>query len=200
MNLITRALRYFVENRYNQRFLARFGLDSGTPAPNELPSDSVPNMVVWLRNIDRLISMVGVDRAATFTDLGCGTGVALAYARQRYDFEEFIGVEIQPELVKVANQNLSTKGMRAKTTVICEDVRAHQLCDARHVLFLFNPFGQSTLRQFLGANITTLRRTRSIMLIANDHLAAVASEFGPVIARDKSYRLTAVQFESGVAK
>lgn len=200
MNLITRAIRYFFEDRYNRRFLARFGLDSGTPAPNDLPADSVPNMVVWLRNIDRLISMVGVDRAATFTDLGCGTGVALAYARQRYDFEEFIGVEIQPELVKVANQNLSAIGLNAKTTVICEDVRAHQLRDGKHVLFLFNPFGQSTLRQFLGANITTLKHSRSVMLIANDHLAAVASEFGRVIARDKSFRLTAVAFESGAAK
>lgn len=196
MNSLTRKLRYFVEDRYNQRFLARFSLDPGSPEANELPPDSVANMVVWLRNIDRLISMVGVDETATFMDLGCGTGIALLYAQQKYDFKEFLGVEIQPDLVKLSNQNFKRNGVRRETNVICADVRLYELPNSRHFLFLFNPFGEPTLRQFLGTNITTLRQSKSVMLIANDHLATVGLEFGRVIARDKNFRLTALQFES----
>ena len=50
--------RYWREEIFNARFIARFNLDVGPyDTPVGLRPDSKPNHSVWLRNVDRLIAM-----------------------------------------------------------------------------------------------------------------------------------------------
>jgi SAM-dependent methyltransferase len=87
----------------------------------------------------------------TFIDIGAGKGRALLLASE-FDFRRIIGVELLPELVKVARENVSEferRGMRSGIEVVCGDATNFTLPAEPAVIFLFNPLPESSLRKFL---------------------------------------------------
>jgi hypothetical protein len=91
-----------------------------------------------------LMAAVLIDFADfTFIDLGAGKGRALLMASE-YPFREIIGVEIQPELHAIAEQNIacfSSPEQRCRNvTSICVDAREYEFPNAPTLLYLFNPF------------------------------------------------------------
>jgi SAM-dependent methyltransferase len=79
----------------------------------------------------------------TFIDLGSGKGRALLMASE-YPFREIIGVEIQPELHAIAEQNISrfsSPEVRCRNiSSICADARDYEFPAVPMLLYLFNPF------------------------------------------------------------
>jgi SAM-dependent methyltransferase len=77
-----------------------------------------------------------------FLDLGAGKGRAVIMAATQ-PFKRIIGVEIAPELVAIAEQNLE----RARHRLTCKDVRVvvgdattFPVPDDANIVFMFNPF------------------------------------------------------------
>jgi SAM-dependent methyltransferase len=94
---------------------------------------------------------------ATFVDLGCGKGRALVVASE-FPFRSVIGVEITPELAKVAQDNACVIAEnwpeRPPITVVNGNALDYELPESNLVIFLYNPFGEDLITMLL-TNIET---------------------------------------------
>ena len=90
----------------------------------------------------------------SFIDLGAGMGRAVLLASQ-YRFREVVGVELHPNLARIARRNLSlwraADRVQSPTRIACKDAEEFQLPPGPCVVFLFNPFGAPVLRRLLKA-------------------------------------------------
>jgi SAM-dependent methyltransferase len=87
----------------------------------------------------------------TFIDIGAGKGRALLLASE-FGFRRIMGIELLPELIEVARENVrefERRGVGSGIEVICEDATNFAFPREPTVVFLFNPLPQSSLRKFL---------------------------------------------------
>jgi SAM-dependent methyltransferase len=87
----------------------------------------------------------------TFIDIGAGKGRALLLASE-FGFRRIIGIELLPELVKIARENVrdfEQRGMGSGIEVLCENATNFVFPNEPAVVFLFNPLPRSSLLMFL---------------------------------------------------
>jgi SAM-dependent methyltransferase len=86
----------------------------------------------------------------TFLDLGSGKGRTLLMATN-YPFRRIVGVELLPSLHAIAQENIVTYKSESQQCFviesICADATAFRFPDEPLVIFLFNPFPESGMRQ-----------------------------------------------------
>lgn len=109
---------------------------------------------VFHEMIEDLRRRTNLDLAVfTFLDLGSGKGRILLMAAD-YPFQKIVGVELLPSLDAVAQENLRRyKSESQKCFFIesfCADAVTFSLPETPLVIYLFNPFPESGLRQFVG--------------------------------------------------
>jgi len=64
-----------------------------------------------LREVDRLTSLTGLNRASRLIDFGCGAGrLGVGIAERLGDIALYHGVDVQPELIKWARRHLGQAG------------------------------------------------------------------------------------------
>ncbi len=99
-------------------------------------------------------------RDFTFIDLGSGKGRTLLMASD-YPFVRILGVELLPSLHQIAQENLrryKSESQKCFTLEsICADATAFQLPADPLVIFLFNPFPESGMRQVIANLDQSLR-------------------------------------------
>lgn len=105
-----------------------------------------------------------------FIDMGSGKGRALLLACD-YPFREIVGVEVQPELHRIAQENiLRFEGTRkcGRVSSICIDARDFEFPDEPLFLYLFNPFPDYVMEQVLGKlRQSLLRNPRPAFVLYN---------------------------------
>ena len=106
-----------------------------------------------------------------FVDLGSGKGRALLLASE-YPFREVIGVEVQPELHRIAQDNVARFNSSARKCTrissFCMDAREFEFPDEPTVLYLFNPFPDYVMKTVLQKLQESLRaRPRKVFLLYN---------------------------------
>jgi SAM-dependent methyltransferase len=106
-----------------------------------------------------------------FVDLGSGKGRALLLAA-RYPFREIVGVEVQPELNRIARENIvrfpSEDRRCRRISSLCMDAREFTFPDEPILLYLFNPFPDFVLRTVMANFEKSLRgRPRPAFVIYN---------------------------------
>lgn len=88
----------------------------------------------------------------TFIDLGSGKGRVLLMASD-CPFQKIVGVEFMPELHRAAQKNISgySSGRQQcrQIETVCMDARDFQFPPGPLVVYLFNPFSESTFAQVL---------------------------------------------------
>ena len=88
----------------------------------------------------------------TFIDLGSGKGRVLLMASE-YPFKRIIGVEFMPESHRAAEENIaryaSERQQCRQIQSICMDTRDFEFPEGPLVVYLFNPFSESTFAQVL---------------------------------------------------
>ncbi|HZR65924.1 MAG TPA: class I SAM-dependent methyltransferase [Terriglobales bacterium] len=87
----------------------------------------------------------------TFIDIGSGKGRALMLASE-YGFRRIIGVELLPELDRIARQNLTRlreRGKNLPVELVCGDAIDFAFPAEPTVVFLFNPLPTSSLARML---------------------------------------------------
>lgn len=88
----------------------------------------------------------------TFIDLGSGKGRTLLMASD-YPFQSILGVELLPELHRIAEENLlkyhSNSQKCFSLASLCANARDFVFPPAPLVVYLFNPFPESTLQKVL---------------------------------------------------
>ena len=96
----------------------------------------------------------------TFIDLGSGKGRALLMAAD-YPFRRILGVELLPELHRIAEANIPTyRNQQQKCFAIearCGDAFSFEFPPEPTVLYLFNPFPESGLTKVVGGLESSLR-------------------------------------------
>lgn len=100
------------------------------------------------------------DLPGTFLDIGCGKGRVLALAAA-YGFRNIIGVDFSAQLCHDAIQLSDQVEERYPGTIItieCEDVRNYHIPSSVSVLFLFNPFDDLVMKDFLYQVKRSLRK------------------------------------------
>ncbi len=125
-----------------------------------------------VRYFRKLMQAVALPKSATFVDVGCGKGRILMLAA-KYGFQRTIGLELSPQLCKVAESNLETYCNHhpevKKPSVICTNVLEHQLTDDETIFFLFWPFDREVTVLFLDLlKQSLLRNPRELWLIINE--------------------------------
>jgi SAM-dependent methyltransferase len=98
----------------------------------------------WL--MDRVTE---AEKQTGFLDVGCGKGRVLAIAAA-YGFTSVTGIDISPRLLKKIPQGLYT--------VHCIDARKFDIPDHTGVIFLFNPFDEKLMKDFIGKVMESLAR------------------------------------------
>jgi D-alanine-D-alanine ligase len=88
----------------------------------------------------------------SFIDLGAGMGRGLLLAAEM-PFREVVGVELNPELARIAVKNVSawqaSGRARCPMRVLTQDATEFEFPGNPCVVFLFNPFGATVLRQLM---------------------------------------------------
>jgi SAM-dependent methyltransferase len=99
-------------------------------------------------------------RDFTFIDLGSGKGRTLLMASD-YPFRRIVGVELLPSLHQIAQENLRQYKSESQKCFalesICADATAFPLPADPLVIFLFNPFPESGMRQVVANLDQSLR-------------------------------------------
>ena len=120
--------------------------------------------------------------------IGCGRGRAVChFARRRV--RKVIGIELDPSLCEDARSNaLSLRGRHAPIEIRHADAAAEDVGEGT-VFFLFNPFGEQTLRAFLRNLESSHARSpeRLVIVYANPRYVHVFKEF-EWLAVSHSYR------------
>jgi len=92
-----------------------------------------------------------VDASDVFLDVGSGKGRAVLFAAGHYAFRRVIGVEVSAGLHRVATENVRRyRGNLAPIELINKDIRNWKIPNEVTVLFLYNPFWNSTFEDFVG--------------------------------------------------
>jgi len=105
----------------------------------------------WL--FEQIVKGIPADLSQfTFIDLGSGKGRALLMASE-YPFKRIIGVEFMSELHLAAEKNIagysSDRQQCRQLESICMDARDFHFPDGPLVVYLFNPFSESTFARVL---------------------------------------------------
>jgi hypothetical protein len=102
--------------------------------------------------IERLADHVGLDEF-DFIDIGAGKGRCLLLA-SAWPFRAIIGVEISPQLIEIAQNNINTyKDPSQRCTsfsLVCSDILDYRFQPRASVLYMFNPFERPVVAKLLG--------------------------------------------------
>jgi SAM-dependent methyltransferase len=147
--------------RRRHPFDLRHGIDTGGVLPGSLlrPDGRAGDQTAYLgcvpSALTRALGAIGSVKGATFVDLGCGKGRALAVARV-FPFARILGVEMNPRLVAAARRNaaiIRRAGPGAPPIeIVCGDASAPAPVTGDAVFFLYHPFGEASMTR-LCANL-----------------------------------------------
>ena len=139
-------VRHRLHERVRER---RHGLRTAEDDPiNGSPTEFQPYVAAPYACLDTAFAATGVEAGKdVFLDYGCGRGRVVAVAAT-LPFARVIGIELRPELVAAARENLlRVRGRRCGSAEVVEgDAAAYAVPDDVTVIFLFNPFTGGILR------------------------------------------------------
>jgi SAM-dependent methyltransferase len=113
-----------------------------------------------------------------FIDIGCGKGRVCFYAIKI--FQTVTGIDFSAKLIDEARQNLSNFNIPYKREINFEliDDRRYLLPNEKCVIFLFNPFDDFILKDFLLINESHFRNHKSFIIYANPKWPDALKSFG----------------------
>jgi precorrin-6B methylase 2 len=134
------------------------GIDTGYVAggndlrqPQAKHGDGTEYQAVDYWNIRKAIRILALGPRDVFYDLGCGKGRIVCSAA-RFRLRRVVGIELSRTLCDRADRNARRlRGRKSPIEILCQDAATADLSDGT-VYFMFNPFGNDTLRDVL-ANI-----------------------------------------------
>jgi hypothetical protein len=104
-----------------------------------------------------------------FVDFGSGKGRAVLLAAG-YPFKRVVGVELAPELHRIAQRNLLAyprSEIRCRAIeLVCQDAAHYSLPQEPSVLYLYNPFGREVMAPLVARVQRSLKeRARDLVVV-----------------------------------
>jgi len=150
----------------------------------EMYEATTPRM---FRKIMHSIRHIRIPR--TFIDMGSGKGRVMFMAAE-CGFSHIVGVELDPYLAKIAEENVESfqcrqQASRVKIEVVCRDAGTYRFPDEDAVIFLYNPFGEAVMRRVLenlrGSACTEKERYIIYLNPVWKSLFCDPNEFAPIV-------------------
>lgn len=143
----------------------RLGVSTRAGSGPVVPAgDGIAYSTLSFHQISTVLKNLRLSPVDTFYDIGCGKGRVVCCAA-RLPLRRVIGVEIDQSLADVARQNaLRLAGRQAAVEILCAS--ATEIEYAGTAYYLFHPFGETTLRGFLGSVERSVRLTGRNVRIA----------------------------------
>lgn len=99
--------------------------------------------------LTRILPSAELGPTDVFVDVGAGKGRVVLSAARRYRCRQVIGVEVSADLHDIACRNLASHRRATPVQLVNADVLDWPVPPDATVFYLFNPFGDDTLRRFL---------------------------------------------------
>lgn len=153
---------------------------------------------VWLLNLRRLYKIFKKNKKINkyhFIDVGCGNGIPLIYAYKKFDFQSYTGFDFVKRYVENSRKNFKNSIKNEKIRVFKKDAKKFILDSKKsYFIFMFNPFDDKVMRQFLKNNIKNLKKNKSIIAYVNyTHLREVL-KFSRNVSEIKKYKSAIIEF------
>lgn len=146
----------------------KLGIDTGwydfINAHNS-PGDSIRYEPTPYAVIQKVIEFIKITPEDVLIDYGCGSGRVL-FAIAQHKLKKVTGVEFDQALVDIANTNLSTaKHKNSPVEIIHMDATLFDPTEGT-IIYLFNPFGDKTLKVVLDKlKISLEKNPRNIKIV-----------------------------------
>lgn len=101
-----------------------------------------------------------------FIDIGAGKGIVMYFILKNYNFNFVYGLEFEKSFLEDAKENL--KKLNNKFTLIYNDAKTYILPDKPFIIYLYNPFKEYILNEFINNNIEYFKKNESVLLYHND--------------------------------
>jgi 16S rRNA G966 N2-methylase RsmD len=95
-------------------------------------------------HLAKVLTDLGVGPQDSIINLGCGKGGALI-TMASFPFRRVVGLELSPELVKIAGQNMRLAGCERCELIQGDARELHDYDDFTHI-YMYNPFPSSVMR------------------------------------------------------
>jgi SAM-dependent methyltransferase len=146
-----------------------------------------------------LMRKLDLPKDGSFVDLGAGKGRVLLIAAQ-FGFKRVIGVEFSRELCEIARENVRAFARKTQTAARIEivefDVANYPIESDSNVFFMFNPFDEVVLTQFLTNLRSSLTRfPRKIWLIYNNPIHDAAVHKSELFCACREYEVNQTRFK-----
>lgn len=136
----------------------------------------------------KLLQILNLPKSFAFVDLGCGLGRACFIAAE-YGFAKVTGVELAPELCKVARENVSSCRLPAARKLPIEIIEGDVLDYCAHsdddVYFMYRAFSLDFLREVLAKLVE--RPKKSFTIIYTERLGWPQSECVTILASNRAF-------------
>lgn len=144
-----------------------------------------------------ILKKVPIFPGEVLADIGCGRGrVVCVFARQR-GIAQCLGVEYHPSHAKTAQQNAVNLRGRLAQIHIVEGNAAEQSYDGVTLVFLFNPFGEATMRrtiQKIGTSLERHKRPLRLIYVNPEHETIFEEQ--PWLVKVETFRIPYRVFQS----
>ncbi len=110
-------------------------------------SDPVVYQTPAHKNVKKILDYLKLGKSDIFVDIGCGKGRILILAAIK-GVKKVIGVELDKTLVGIARDNVNKLKLKIPIEIFHHDAARFDFKEGT-VFFMFNPFGQKTLRRVL---------------------------------------------------
>ena len=127
-----------------------------------------------------------------FVDLGAGLGRPCILAAE-YGFEKVIGVELAPELCRVARENIAScrlpERSKSRIDIIEGDILDYCEHTEDDVFFVYRPFSHQLFRRVCGKLAErAARQEKAVLIIHSERLSAGPSPEVQVLSENRAFR------------
>jgi SAM-dependent methyltransferase len=115
-------------------------------------------------DLDRILKGFSISRSDSVLDIGCGKGGAML-TLAKYPFARVDGLELSPQLVRIAQHNLERMHISNATLFCCDALNFSEL-DHYNYFYMYNPFPEIVMRPMMDNIVSSFRRLpRKVTLI-----------------------------------
>ena len=101
-----------------------------------------------------------------FIDIGSGKGIVMFFVLKNYNYNFIYGLEFEKNFVNEARENL--KKYKNKFELIYSDAKTYIVPDKPFIVYLYNPFKEVILNEFINNNIKNFIQNKSVLIYHND--------------------------------
>jgi SAM-dependent methyltransferase len=162
---------WYFDNRFRLDTRSEVAIDDLDISPSEKQhADKYkPTRTRYFRKLMRLLPH---DRDGVFVDVGCGKGRILLLASM-YGFDTIRGIEISPNLSRIAKRNIdafrSRRAANNSMEVLCSNVLDYQFRHDENLFFLYSPFDFYVTQSFLDRIRLSIKQVpRKLCIVINE--------------------------------